>query len=270
MAELVDTHCHIQSIDLDKGEQVTRGLWAKAPDLTADKVITDAAAQGVTRLICVGCDPQDSQLAIDFVADRKHCWASIGIHPHEARHHLHGETLAKFAALAAAPKVVAIGECGLDFYYNHSPKADQIKILEFQLELALAADLPVIFHVREAFDDFWKVFDVYSGVCGVLHSYTDSADNLVKAMERGLYIGVNGIVTFAKQPSQLEVYRSIPLDKLLLETDAPFLTPHPYRGSINEPKHLAAVADFLAGLRGEDREELARTTTNNARQLFGI
>jgi TatD DNase family protein len=130
----------------------------------------------------------------------------------------------------------------------------------------------VIFHVREAFDDFWPIFDEYgpSTLCGVLHSYTDSADNMRKALERGLYIGVNGIATFVKDPGQLAVYRELPLDKLLLETDAPFLTPHPYRGSINEPQRIAVIAKFLAGLRGEDYEELARVTTENACQLFGI
>jgi len=270
MSELVDTHCHIQSIGQTKGERITRELWADTPDLTADGVIAAASEQGVTRLICVGCDLADSQLAVEFAGRHKSCWAAVGIHPHEAKHHLSGEKLSAFAALATAPKVVAIGECGLDFYYNHSPEAEQIKALEFQLELALAANLPVIFHVREAFDDFWPVFDDYKGLRGVLHSYTDSAANLDKALERGLCIGVNGIATFAKDPKQLAVYQTIPLDKLLLETDAPFLAPRPHRGSINEPKRLADVADFLAGWRGEAREELARVTTANAHRLFGI
>jgi TatD DNase family protein len=270
MPELVDTHCHIQSIGLAAGERVTRELWAKVPGLTADEVVTAAAAQGVNRLICVGCDLADSQLVVEFVAERRNCWASVGIHPHEAERELHGETLAHLAALADKPKVVAIGECGLDFHYNHSPRAAQLKILEFQLELALAAELPLIFHVREAFDDFWPVLDNYKDVRGVLHSYTDSAANLAEALERGLLIGVNGIATFTNNPAQTEVYRSIPLERLLLETDAPFLAPKPHRGKVNEPKQIAVIADFLADLRGEDREELARATTANARRLFGI
>lgn len=268
--ELVDTHCHIQSIGQVGGERATRELWAKAPELSADEVVSAAAAQGVTRLVCVGCDLADSRLALDFTKGRADCWASIGIHPHEARHHLGDAKLSGFAALANEPKVVAIGECGLDFYYNHSPKADQVKVLEFQLELARAAGLPLIFHVREAFDDFWPVFDNYEGLRGVLHSYTDSAANLAKAMERGLYIGVNGIATFAKDPGQLAVYQSIPLDKLVLETDSPFLAPHPHRGGINEPKYLFEVAEFLAKSRGEELGDLAKATTGNARKLFGI
>jgi TatD DNase family protein len=269
--DLVDTHCHIQSAGLGQGERVTRELWAKEAGLTGGAMVEAAAAAGVTKLLCVGCDLEDSKLAVEFAAGHENCWASIGIHPHEAQHYVSGgRKIPEFAALAARPKVVAVGETGLDYYYEHSPKADQIQILEFQIELALAADLPMIFHVREAFDDFWPVFDNYSGIRGVVYSFTDSAGNLAKALERGLHIGVNGIATFAKDPGQLEVYKTVPSDRLLLETDAPFLTPTPYRGTINEPKRLGAVADFLAGLRGEAREDLAAATTENALKLFGI
>ena len=270
MMELVDTHCHIQSLGLKVGERVTRELWAKS-ELEPDQVITGAVEHGVTKLLCVGCDLDDSQLAINFVKNRENCWASVGLHPHEAQHFAGQQSrLDEFAALATQPKVVAIGECGFDFYYNHSPQKAQIEVLKFQIELAQQHDLPLIFHVREAFDEFWPIFDSYNGLRGVLHSYTDSAENLAKALERDLYIGVNGIATFAKNPAQLEVYKSVPLEKLLLETDAPFLTPTPYRGSINEPKRLGAVADFLAKLRDENRADLAAATTANARQLFGI
>ncbi len=270
--ELVDTHCHIQSIGLASGERTTRELWAKA-ELSAKAVVSEAAAAGVTRLLCVGCDPEDSRLAVDFAGAHEQCWASIGIHPHEAQHFV-GQpaqaALREFAALARQPKVVAIGECGFDFYYNHSPKTAQIAVLEFQLELARQHNLPLIFHVREAFDDFWPIFDHYSGLRGVLHSFTDSAANADKALERGLYIGVNGIATFAKNPELTAVHKSIPLDRLLLETDAPFLTPVPFRGTINEPKRLGAIADFMSQLRAEQPETLALATTENARKLFGF
>jgi len=269
--ELVDTHCHIQSAGLSQGERTTRELWATAPELTPDAIVNGAVQSGVSRLICVCCDLEDSQLAVDFVAQRDGCWASIGLHPHEAKDYAgQPAKLAKFAALATAPKVVAIGECGFDFYYNHSPKAAQVEVLKFQLELALKHDLPLVFHVREAFEDFWPIFDSYRGLRGVLHSFTDSAENLQKAIDRGLFIGVNGIATFTKAPEQLEVYRSIPLDNLLLETDAPFLTPVPHRGTINQPLRINNVADFLAELRREDRSQLAAATTANARKLFGI
>lgn len=268
--ELIDTHCHIQSIGLDSGERTTRELWAKS-ELTADGVVAAAADSGVSKLICVGCDLEDSKLAIDFASYRPSCWASIGLHPHEAQHYARQQDkLDEFASLTKQPKVVAIGECGLDFYYTHSPKQDQIEVLKFQIELALKHNLPIIFHVREAFEDFWPIFDNYEGVRGVLHSFTDSADNLAKAIERGLYIGVNGIASFAKDPQQIEVYRSIPLANLLLETDSPFLTPIPHRGTINEPKRLNSVADFLSELRSDDRQLLANVTTKNAQELFKI
>lgn len=271
MMELVDTHCHIQSIGLNTGEKTTRELWAKAKDIDANSVIENANAQGVTRLVCVGCDLNDSQLAIDFAAKNQSCWASIGLHPHEARHYANNSHKTnKFRDLVAKPKVVAVGECGLDYFYTHSPKEDQLKILRLQIELALENDLPLIFHVREAFDDFWPVFNSYTGIRGVLHSYTDNLANLDIAMSKGLYIGVNGIATFVKDESQKAVYRSIPLKRLLLETDSPFLTPHPYRGSINQPMRVGVIADYLADLRGEKRKNLADTTTANAVNLFGI
>lgn len=273
--ELVDTHCHIQSAGLSEGngERSTRELWAKAPGLTGDQIVAAAVEAGVTRMICVGCDLPDSQLAVDFAATRPECWASIGIHPHEAAVALNDSAaLPAFTALAVANAVVAIGECGLDYFYEHSPREQQIAVLKFQLDLAVERGLPVIFHVREAFDDFWPIFDSYpaGSIRGVLHSFTDSKSNLKMAMERGLYIGVNGIATFTKQPEQLERYRAIPLNRLLLETDAPFLTPVPFRGKINEPRQIRTVADFLSVLWDEPLETIAAATTANARALFDI
>ena len=275
MPELVDTHCHIQSAGNPAGERATRELWAKDSGLTGDSLVQAAVQDGVTKIICVGCDYSDSRLAIDFVASSANCWASVGIHPHEAKDYAHNQAkLAEFAALAAAPKVVAIGECGLDYFYGHSPRADQIALLEFQIELALSHNLPLIFHVREAFADFWPIFDNYhtagQKVRAVLHSFTDNQTNLELALERGLYIGVNGIATFVKDPAQRDVYRSIPLSNLLLETDAPYLTPAPYRGTINGPKRVLSVANYLSDLRSEDFSTLATATSSNAHQLFSI
>lgn len=267
---LVDTHCHIQSIGQRTGEEHTRKLWAKA-GVSSDEVIDRALEGGVNKLICVGCDLQDSKLAVNFVQSHENCWASIGIHPHEAKDH-YGDTkkLTDFEALASQSKVVAIGECGLDYYYEHSPKKEQFEVFEAQLDIAKKCNLPLIFHVRNAFEDFWPIYDNFGQLPGVLHSFTDSAKNLERALERGLCIGINGIATFAKDDNLLNVYKSVPLQNLLLETDAPFLTPVPYRGSINEPVRVSAVADFLAQLRGEERESLANQTTANANKLFSI
>lgn len=271
--QFVDTHCHIQSVGLQTGERSTRELWAKAPDLTADHVVANAVEAGTTKMITVGCDLADSELAIDFAGKYDECYASIGIHPHEAAlAKADAAILPAFAALADKPGVITVGECGLDYFYEHSPREKQIEVLKFQLELAIAHNLPVIFHVREAFDDFWPIFDSFEpgSIRGVLHSFTDTEDNLAQAVKRGLCIGVNGIATFAKQPAQLRMYQNVPDDHLLLETDAPFLTPVPFRGKINEPKQIPTVAAFLAELRGQSVEEIAQITTHNASTLFTI
>jgi TatD DNase family protein len=269
--ELVDTHCHIQSAGaLNNGERSTLEKWQKHPDRTIDAIVQSATEAGVKRMVLVGCDLKDSELAISQVQKRPECFASIGLHPHEAKKSLENGHLDAFAALVTRPKVMAVGECGLDYYYEHSPREAQIEVLKFQIELALKHDKPMIFHVRDAFEDFWPIFDSYKGIRGVLHSFTDSEENLVQAMERGLYIGVNGIATFAKEPAQLEMYKKIPLSRLLLETDAPFLTPSPYRGTICEPYHIKVIAEFLGGLRGEALSDLASATTENSARLFRI
>ncbi len=264
--ELTDTHCHIQFADYP---------------LDVDEVIQNAVQAGVNRMLVVGCDLPNSAAAPEFAARYENVWASIGLHPHEAAQYADNrQALQRFRGLAAKPKVVAIGETGLDYYYEHSPRADQKKLFRYQLELALEHKLPLIFHVRDAaasagdagqaFDDFFAILDDYQGVQGVVHSFTSDRADLEKILSRGLYVGLNGIMTFTKRADQLAAAKAVPLGKLLLETDAPFLTPAPYRGKICEPKHVRTVAEFLADLRGEKLEDLAAVTTANARKLFSI
>lgn len=268
---LVDTHCHIHESGLAQGgDEHTRQKWAQAGNPDAATLLANAQAAGVTRLICVGCTLTDSQLAVQFAAQHPGSWSSIGIHPHEAKAHMNASDQKQFAALVTEPKVVAIGECGLDYFYTHSPRADQIRLLEFQLQLATDHKLPVIFHVREAYDDFWPIFANFPGLHGVLHSFTDSMDNMERALGQGLCIGVNGIATFTKDKKQQDMFASIPLSKLLLETDAPYLTPTPVRGTINEPKNVTYITEYLAELRGESTEEIAAATTTNAIKLFRL
>ncbi len=182
------------------------------------------------------------------------------------QHQAHGDSTGN----EPESKIIAIGECGLDYFYGHSSKKDQEIALRYQIELALEYDLPLIFHVRDAFADFWPIVDSYQGVRGVVHSFTDNQDNLEKALSRDLFIGVNGIMTFTKNAWQLEVARQIPLDHLVLETDAPFLTPVPMRGKVNEPARVRLVAQFLSELRQMSLPELADHTTANARHIFSI
>lgn len=272
---LFDTHCHIHEMvrhitpvyDKWHGDGVER---------TPEAVIASAKQDGVERMLCVGTSLEDSKLAKEFVSGREGLWATIGIHPHEASEHQSSEAKKQFAGLLEdgpkTGKIVAIGECGLDYFYSYSPREAQIELLKFQIELALEHDLPLSFHVREAFDDFWPVFESYRGVHirGVLHSFTDNLKNLERAAQHGLYFGVNGIATFAKYESQLVTYRTIPQRLLLLETDAPFLTPVPFRGKVCEPKHVRVTAQFLADLREENLEDLAVVTTANARALLKV
>jgi TatD DNase family protein len=272
--ELFDTHCHIH--EMVRRTTPVYDKWHSDDTVrTPEGIIAAANEAGVNRMLCVGTTLADSELAVEFVGSRENVWASIGIHPHEAANHLDTTSKQQFASLltdATKKKIVAIGECGLDYFYDHSPREAQIEILKFQIELAIEHDLPMSFHVREAFEDFWPIFESYRGanICGVLHSFTDNVANMERAAKHGLFFGVNGIVTFAKSEAQLVTYRTIPQNLLLLETDAPFLTPIPFRGTMCEPKHVRVTAEFLADLRSENLEDLAVSTTANARALFNV
>lgn len=270
MAEYFDTHCHIHEADSMDGSDLVVSKWHKAGFDSSQTLIDDAVNSDVGTMICVGCTLEDSKTAVALAQKSKHCLASIGIHPHEAKDHQSTHVQQEFTELASSEGVVAIGECGLDYFYEHSPKKTQWGVLEFQLDVALQNNLPVIFHVREAFDDFWPIFDNFKGLRGVLHSFTDSKLVLEQALNRGLCIGLNGIMTFTKDEKQLEMAKAVPLQHLVLETDAPFLTPTPYRGTICQPKHVVLTAEFLSDLRDESLEELAAATTHNAKELFGI
>jgi len=250
---LVDTHCHIHEPDYP---------------LSASDVLEGAKKAGVEQMICVGTSEQSSKQAVEFANANDGVFASIGVHPHDAKDGW--KDLANSQRLDSNSKIVAVGEIGLDFYYDNSPREVQTKVLREQIEFALSLDLPIIFHVRDAFDEFWKVFDSYQGIRGEIHSFTDDAKNLEKALDRGLYIGINGISTFTKDDAQVNTYKSVPLDKILLETDSPFLTPVPFRGKVNQPAFVKQVAEHHAKLKGISLEELATATTLNAQALFAL
>jgi len=249
---LIDTHCHIHSDDYK---------------LDTANVISAASDVGVAKILVIGTDVADSKEAIEFARKRDNVWATIGLHPHDAK--LGPKTFEALAKLTNQ-ETVAIGECGLDYYYNHSAKKDQALALDFQLSLAKEYELPLVFHIRDAFEDFWPIFDKYQNLSGVVHSFTASEKELEDILTRGLLVGLNGITTFTKDQKQLNAVKSIPLESLVLETDAPFLTPAPYRGTINEPKQILQIAKFLSDLRDESLEELAKATTKNAEKLFNI
>jgi TatD DNase family protein len=254
--ELVDTHCHLHFAD-----------YFTEPN----KVVAAAKEAGVTRLINIGTSLKDSKKAVNFAQSEDGVWATAGVHPHDASNFLAQVNSVKILErLLSQPKVVAVGEIGLDYYRNRSPKEDQEKALRAQLETGLKMGLPFVFHVRDAWSDFWKIIDDYKGIAGVAHSFNSGLADLDKVLTRGLYVALNGIMTFTKNESQLEAAKAVPLNKLVIETDAPFLAPVPFRGKTCEPKHVAVIADFLANLRGEEPEHLARITTQNATNLFGL
>jgi TatD DNase family protein len=251
---MVDTHAHIHFDDYRQ----------ELPD-----VLARAHAAGVDKIICVGVNETDSAEAIAVARSHDNLWASVGLHPHEADSGY--EALEEVARLARIDdKVVAIGECGLDNFRSQTSLEDQERVLRFQIELAGELNLPLIFHIRDAFDDFWRILDDYRGVRGLVHCFTAGPRELEGSLKRGLYIALNGIMTFSKAPEQIEAARQVPPGRLVLETDCPFLTPVPKRGQRNEPANLTLTAQFLADLRGEALEDLAAVTTTNAEQLFGI
>lgn len=251
---LIDTHCHIHEKDFP---------------FSIEDTMARAHNAGVHRVFCVGTDERSSYLATELSEKRDDVFAIVGVHPHEAKHGCSKiEQIIKDSS--SKGKVIGVGEIGLDYFYNHSSREEQIKTLEEQIDIALRHDLPIAFHVRDAFDDFWPIYNNFKGIKGELHSFTDSASNLQRALTEGLLIGVNGISTFTKDESQVEVFDSVPLSSILLETDAPFLTPAPFRGKINEPAHVRLVADWHASRRGISLDDIARATTENANKLFNI
>lgn len=254
--ELVDTHCHIH--------------FGNYP-LSVERVITEAEKAGIKKIICVGCSLSDSKLAVELAAKHKNVWASIGAHPHDGQDYLNEpRLLEKFKHLLSQPKVVAVGELGLDYFHQHTIRADQEKVLRSQLDIAQHYDLPYIFHVRDAWDDFWRIVDDYKIERAVVHSFSATTKELKQVLDRGFYVGLNGIMTFTNDQAQLAAAKKIPLNRLVLETDAPFLTPKPDRGKVCEPRHVLHTAKFLADLRGENLDKIMKQTTKNAKELFNI
>jgi TatD DNase family protein len=247
--QIIDTHCHQQfsQYDSDRDEMIRRALDA-----------------GVN-MICVGVDLETSRQAIALAEQYEGIWASVGLHPNDNLDEKYDQ--ASYEELVTHPKVVAIGEVGLDYYRTTDvdKRIFQKERFTQQLELARAVDKPLIIHCRDAHEDMLEMFD--SGR-GVIHSFTGTLEQALLYIERGYYIGLNGIITFTHQYD--DVARSIPLEKMLLETDAPYLTPVPYRGKRNEPVYIRETAKIIADIRGISVDEFIVATTNNAKELFSI
>lgn len=257
MPELFDTHCHLAHGRLR--QQV-------------DDVIARASAAGVTRMICATGDLTDSKAAISIVRGRDNLWCSAGVHPHEAKD-APEHYLAVLEDLAGEPKNVAVGEIGLDYHYDFSPRDDQRRVFAEQLDLARRLGKVVVMHTREAFDDSAGVLRE-SGIDTarvVLHCCTEPPENVRRALDMGMTISFSGIVTFKKTSELRQAAALVPDDRLLIETDAPFCSPEPVRRMHpNEPANVAHVAARLAAVRGSTPEAIAELTTANAVGFFGL
>ena len=264
---VIDTHCHIHDPE-----------FAGKYDKPVEQIIAEAKQAGVEQFICIGTDALSSERAVEFAAEHGQ-YATIAIHPHEVASKTMQQLDAEFKRIETLCKqnsqqLVGIGECGLDYFYHEDGiiREGQQALLRRHLDLAVCYNKPLSFHIRGAFDDFFAIIDEYLAegkrLHGVVHSFTAHSNELKECLDRGLYIALNGIMTFTKDEEQLAAAKAIPLDKLLLETDAPFLTPKPYRGKMCELHHILLTAHVLSELRGERVEALVAATTANATKLF--
>ncbi len=253
---LIDSHAHLDMNDFED-------------DL--DKVLERAREGGLTHIITIGIDLDSSIKALDLAKRYDYIYSTVGFHPHNADEAT-GGMLARLKLLAEEPEVVAWGEIGLDFYRDISSRERQITIFEEQLDLALEAGLPVVIHNRDADRE---VLDILkrrgkTGLKGVIHCFSGDYDLAVNFLDLGYYISIPGVVTFKNAARLREVAAGIPLDRMLIETDCPYLSPEPKRGKRNEPLYVTYTAKKVAELRGINYEELALKTSENALRLFSL
>ncbi|WP_010285202.1 TatD family hydrolase [Bacillus timonensis] len=253
---LIDTHAHLNAIQYQD-------------DL--EEVIERALSEGVERIVVVGFDHETITRAIELANQYEFIYATVGWHPVDAID-MTDEDLKWIEELSAHPKVVALGEMGLDYYWDKSPKDIQKEVFRKQIALAKKVKLPIIIHNREATADIIEILqeENASEVGGIMHCFTGSVEVAKQCMDMNFYISFGGPVTFKNAKKPKEVAAEIPLDRLLIETDCPYLTPHPYRGKRNEPSYVKYVAEQIAELKGVSFEEIAQKTSDNAKRFFGI
>ena len=229
-------------------------------------MLARARAAGVVGMVTVGCDLDDSRAAIATAAAHDDVWATAGVHPHEARRGVDG-----LEDLLAAPEVVAVGEAGLDFHYDHSPRDVQRIAFAAQVDLANRHALPLVIHTREAWDETFALLDV-EGIPTrtVFHCFTGGPDEARAALERGALLSFSGIVTFRTADDLRAAAAACPLDRTMVETDSPYLAPVPHRGKANEPAHVALVGAAVAEAMGRPVDDVASATTANARAFYGL
>jgi TatD DNase family protein len=257
--DLVDSHAHIDFPQFDEDREA---------------MLQRARDAGVRQILAIGVGPGPEKLdaAIPYAEAHDWIYTTVGIHPHEAKEvtPAHLETLAR---LAKHPKVIAWGEIGLDYFYDHSPREVQKKVFRDQMELARGAKLPIIIHCRDAWSDcldmleeFWKP----TGLGGILHCFTSTVEDARRGVELGFMVSFTGNLTYPKAQNIRDVAKILPLENILIETDSPYLAPQPVRGKRNEPAYVAEVAKALANVRDLGTEEIATITTGNFRRFFHL
>jgi TatD DNase family protein len=260
MSGWTDAHCHLQDQILETSKPEHKG------DVNA--TLERALEAGVDRLVVVGTDAVSSReaLAITALSGPIEIYATVGLHPHDAKEDL--EPVAHLARTGHA-RLVGIGECGLDYYYEHSPRTQQRQAFSAQIGLAHELDLALVVHARDAFDDLFDIFRS-EGVPSrtVIHCFTGTPDDVEGCLDFGCDISISGVVTFKNAESLRDATKLVPLSRLHVETDSPFLAPVPYRGRANEPAHVSVVGAFVAELRGEDLELVKAQTSANSARLF--
>jgi TatD DNase family protein len=234
----------------------------------AGAALARAREQGVRGFVVPGTKLDDAPRAIAVAQNNDDVWAAVGFHPHEAKD-CDDRAFAEIERLARHEKVVAIGEAGLDYHYMHSPRETQIAVLERHLDLARRLGKPIIIHNRESTDDMVSILG-RAGARGILHSYTESLDVARMFIDHGYYISFSGIVTFRTAQSLRDVAKALPRDRVLIETDTPYLAPVPFRGRDNEPAYVVKIAELLAQLWGSRIEDVAEQTTSNFERAFSV
>lgn len=256
---LIDSHAHIDAPQFDDDREA---------------MLQRCRDAGVQTLLAIGTGPGPQKLDAALPYAEQHDWiyTTVGIHPHDAKE-VTQTHLDELVRLARHPKVIAWGEIGLDYFYDHSPRETQAEIFRVQMELAHAAKLPIIIHCRDAWDDcldqierHWKS----TALAGILHCFTGSIQHAKRGLDMGFLVSFAGNSTYPKAQSIRDVAAQLPLDRILIETDAPYLAPQPFRGKRNEPAYVAEVAKTLANVRNLAPEDIAATTASNFRRFFGI
>lgn len=244
-----DNHCHLTTVKRDPAE-----------------VVAEAMAGGVTRLLTVGCDVQDSIQAIEIASGFDNVWATAGVHPHEAKNGIEG-----LEELLSAPEVVAVGECGLDYHYDNSPREEQAEVFRLQIELAHQHGLALVIHARDAWDDTFAILDeVGIPERTVFHCFTGGPAEAEASLERGAYLSFSGIVTFPSATALQEAAALTPTERTLVETDSPFLTPTPHRGQPNRPALVSLVGEKVAEIQGISATEMAAASWANGQKLYAL